>query len=128
MELNDYQTQAMSTRMDSCDNHLYMMLEIASEAGELQGKFAKAIRKGRLKFSDNLINSSVMETREEMDFDLGVILELGDILWGVAGMAASMGYSLEEVARFNLEKLAKRKVNGTIEGNGDGVTREERHA
>jgi len=104
-----------------------MMLEIASEAGELQGKFAKAIRKGRLKFSDNLINSSVMETREEMDFDLGVILELGDILWGVAGMAASMGYSLEEVAKFNLEKLAKRKANGTIEGNGDGVTKEERH-
>jgi hypothetical protein len=34
-----------------------------------------------------------------------------------------MGWSLEEVAQQNLDKLAARKVAGTIDGNGDGIIR-----
>jgi hypothetical protein len=36
-----------------------------------------------------------------------------------------MGWSLEEVAQQNLEKLAARKQAGTIDGNGDGIIRDK---
>lgn len=38
----------------------------------------------------------------------GVTDELGDLLWYVAEVASANGYSLEEVARRNLEKLKNR--------------------
>lgn len=46
MTLNEYQDKAMSTCMESCNNPLYMLLMLGEEAGELNGKFSKAIRKG----------------------------------------------------------------------------------
>ena len=49
--------------------------------------------------------------------------EIGDCLWGIAGICAVMGWSLEEVAKQNLDKLAARKAVGTIDGNGDGIIR-----
>ena len=52
--------------------------------------------------------------------------EAGDILWQLSGLCTVMGWSLDDVARHNLEKLAARKQNGTIAGSGDGVTKEER--
>ena len=44
----------------------------------------------------------------------------------MSGLCTVMGWKLEDVARYNLEKLAARKQNGTIAGSGDGVTKEER--
>jgi hypothetical protein len=52
-----------------------------------------------------------------------VAKECGDILWGVAGMCEVMGWTLEDVAQMNLDKLAARKAIGTIDGNGDGIER-----
>jgi hypothetical protein len=34
--------------------------------------------------------------------------EAGDILWQLSGLCSVMGWSLEDVAKMNLEKLAKR--------------------
>ena len=45
--------------------------------------------------------------------------ELGDIQWQLAGLAHVMGFSLEEVAEKNLEKLASRKQRNLIDGDGD---------
>ena len=126
MELNEYALKAMTTRMPSCDNPLYMLLEIASEAGELQGKFAKAIRKETIVFKGGNDFESAMSSEEYGEWIEGVASELGDILWGIAGLSSQLGFSLEGIARMNLEKLAKRKKNGTIDGCGDGVTKEER--
>lgn len=126
MRLNEYQAQAMTTRMVSCDNPLYMLFEIASEAGELQGKFAKAIRKEDIEFLGDNDFESNMSSEDYAEWLEGVLHELGDILWGIAGLSLCLGSSLENVAKMNLEKLAKRKANGTIVGNGDGVTKEER--
>jgi hypothetical protein len=39
----------------------------------------------------------------------------------IAGLANVYGYTLEEIAQMNLDKLAKRKEAGTIEGEGDGI-------
>ena len=118
MTLNEYQNKAMSTRMTSCDNVLYMLLEIGSEAGELQGKFAKAIRKETGKFDFNEFQSN-MSSEDYADWLEDVLHEVGDVLWGVAGICEELGFSLEQVAQMNLEKLASRKQRGVISGDGD---------
>ena len=46
MKLNEYQERAMKTRMKSCDNFSYMMLNLVGEVGEFAGKVAKMIRRG----------------------------------------------------------------------------------
>lgn len=45
--------------------------------------------------------------------------EAGDIAWQLAGLCHVMGWSLEDVCRQNLDKLASRKQRGVIDGSGD---------
>lgn len=111
MELNDYQRQAMTTRMRSCDNFSYMMLNLVGEVGEFASKVAKQIRK-----EEASINGNELWTTMETE---ALMLEAGDILWQLAGLCDAFGWSLEEVAQANLDKLASRKERGVIDGNGD---------
>lgn len=115
MELNEYQNRAMGTCMLSCDNFAYMFLNLVGEAGELASKAAKLIRKGEARIEDNNIclTGASIGTWEDM------LLELGDILWQVAGTAHALGVNLDVVAQRNLDKLASRKQRGVIDGNGD---------
>lgn len=119
MTLNEYQQQAMSTCMTSCDNFGYMFLNLVGEVGELASKVAKGIRKEEVFLFDN----DLRYTRG-IDEDIAKIKhiqEIGDCLWMIAGLAKSYGYTLEEVAQKNLQKLAARKQAGTISGDGDGI-------
>ena len=111
MELNEYQKQAMTTRMRSCDNFSYMMLNLVGEVGEFASKVAKQIRKEEASINGNELWTT-MNTESLM-------LEAGDILWQLAGVCDAFGWSLEEVAQANLDKLASRKERGVIDGNGD---------
>lgn len=119
MTLNEYQQQAMSTCTQSCDNFGYMFLNLVGEVGELASKVAKGIRKEEVLLFDNDlryprgIDGEIAKVKQ--------IQELGDCLWMIAGLARTYGYSLEEVAQKNLDKLAKRKQAGTIIGDGDGI-------
>ena len=126
MELNDYQNKAISTCMDSSRNMSYMAMGLVSEVGELTGKIAKAIRKGDIYIGSESNESDLHYTIgfmadpdrcREWEFDLKH--ELGDILWFAAGIAEVMGWTLEEVAQENIDKLASRKERGVIDGNGD---------
>ncbi|MBU3942519.1 hypothetical protein KKA24_00885, partial [Patescibacteria group bacterium] len=45
--------------------------------------------------------------------------ELGDVLWYLAQLSTELGLSFDDVANFNIEKLASRKERGTIHGDGD---------
>ena len=47
------------------------------------------------------------------------IVRLGDVLWYIAVMADLLGYSLETVALMNAKKLATRKKENKIQGDGD---------
>ena len=119
MELNEYQDKAMSTCMPSCENFSYMALNLVGEVGELMSKVAKDIRKG-----DASIEDDQLRYYREIDWEIARVKhakEIGDCLWMIAGLAKAYGYPLEEIARINLDKLAKRKEAGTIEGNGDGI-------
>lgn len=84
---------------------LYPALGLSEEAGEVAGKFAKAVRD---------CNGKVDDTRKEE-----IRKELGDVLWFVSELATNLGISLEDVAQKNLDKLASRKERGVIHGSGD---------
>ena len=118
MQLNEYQKKAMETCMETCNNPLYMLGLIHEEAGELQGKINKAIRKGHLKFEDNQV--VWLGTVEEFeDFTAECMKELGDVQWAVAGFAHVFSWDLDGVAVTNLDKLADRRIRGVIDGKGD---------
>ncbi len=98
---NEYQNDAMSFRMESA-TALYAVLQVAAEAGEVAGKYAKAIRDGA-----------------PPTFQQDIKKELGAVLWGLAAVALDNGFTLEDVARGNISKLSARKENGTLQGSGD---------
>lgn len=114
MTLNEYQEKAMGTCLPSCDNFSYMMLNLVGEVGELAGKVAKAIRKEELGMYDNRLHIKAFGTPKYQWLDHDLMSEAGDILWQLSGLCKVMGWTLEDVAQGNLDKLAKRKDNGTI--------------
>ena len=128
MEMNVYQKQAMETCMPTCENISYMLLNLVGEVGEFSSKIAKGIRKGEMMIKDNhLCLDSKQFTKDSLErLKESLMAEAGDICWQLSGLCTVMGWDLEEVAEYNLKKLAERKKNGTIAGNGDGTTKEER--
>lgn len=79
----------------------YLHSAISEEVGELNGKYAKAIRKSAAVDSD------------------AVFLELGDIFWNACRLADAYGYTASEVLLGNMDKLEGRATRGTIVGEGD---------
>ena len=122
MTLNEYQNKAMTTCMPSSENFSYMFLNLVGEVGEFASKVAKAIRKGFAEICKNKISrigdTDMLYTQEEE-----LKKEAGDVLWQLSGLCSVMGWTLEEIAQMNLDKLAARKAIGTIDGNGDGIVR-----
>lgn len=126
MELNDYQKKAMTTCMPSSENFSYMFLNLAGEVGEFASKVAKLIRKKQVSIGGPTIPNGLFTElggKELEEVDSGLMKEAGDILWQLSGLCTVMGWTLEDVAQTNLDKLAARKAIGTIDGNGDGIVR-----
>jgi NTP pyrophosphatase (non-canonical NTP hydrolase) len=128
LTLNDYQEKAMSTCMPSCENISYMLLNLVGEVGEFASKIAKQIRKGNLtigsdKYPNCLLHGIDMKGEVHDTINEELKKEAGDILWQLSGICSVMGWSLEDVAQMNLDKLAARKEAGTIDGSGDGIIR-----
>lgn len=123
LTLNEYQKKAMTTCMGTCDNFSYMMLNLMGEVGEFAGKVAKMIRKGQVEIDTMDEKTSEMFPMVSLNnwtYLQGELMkEAGDILWQLAGLCNVMGWSLEDVAQANLDKLASRKERGVIDGNGD---------
>lgn len=121
MELNEYQDRAMTTCMPSCDNFSYMMLNLVGEVGEFASKVAKDIRKEQAMITAWKMNDLGYVERDDLAEEHKTELrkEAGDILWQLSGLCKVMGWTLEDVAKENLDKLASRKERGVIDGNGD---------
>lgn len=101
MKLNEYQSEALGVRLESA-NEMYCILGLAGEAGELCSLVAKAIRDGA-----------------KFDHQQNIKKELGDVLWMLSAIAADNGFTLEDVARANIDKLTSRKERGVLGGSGD---------
>lgn len=121
MTLNQYQDKAMKTCMPSSENVAYMLLNLVGEMGEFASKVAKSIRKGEVAIGHGVDNDLVplMPFDEWMQRSEELKKEAGDILWQLSGLIFTMGWTLEEVAMGNLDKLASRKQRGVIDGDGD---------
>lgn len=119
MTLNEYQKRAMTTCMESCKNDTYMLFGLMAEVGEVADKIAKWKRKKIVRIDgDKLVfRTSCIAVAETYRKEL--LAEVGDSLWFIAGIASVMGFSLEDVARQNLDKLASRQERGVIDGKGD---------
>lgn len=124
MKLNEYQEKAMTTCMPSSANFSYMMLNLVGEVGEFASKVGKSIRKGRAEICNNRL-SMIGDTDMLWEQEQELKKEAGDCLWQLSGICSVLGWSLEEIAQMNLDKLAARKEVGTIDGNGDGILRDK---
>lgn len=128
MTLNEYQQKAMATCMPSCENFSYMFINLVGETGELASKIAKAIRKEQIYIGSNsekednhlMLMPGFAMDKDKLDaFSDAVKGELGDVLWQLSGLCTVMGFTLEDIAQSNYDKLASRKKRGVIDGNGD---------
>lgn len=120
MQLNNYQKQAMETCVDASRNISYMLLNLVGEVGEFSSKLAKAIRKDKASIENNKLRLSPLASREDnRALETALKLEAGDILWQLSGLCSVCGWTLEDVAQANLDKLADRKQRNVIVGEGD---------
>jgi len=109
MNFNEYQDQALTTAIFPKEvAFIYLPLKLVGEAGEVAEKFGKHYRKNGL---------TTIEANSPQAHDL--LAELGDVLWYIAVLANELGYSLEQVASMNINKLKSRQLRGVLEGNGD---------
>lgn len=92
----------------------YVIYGLLSEAGEIAGKVKKGIRGDHKKHGEG-----VMQLWSDPVFVAALTHEVGDCLWYLAMICEEFGLDLNEVGKANLEKLLKRKQNGTIRGSGD---------
>ena len=117
LTLNEYQKKAMRTCLPTSENFSYMFLNLVGEVGEFASKIEKHIRKEKAVINDNrFIIKRFNVTKEEQE---ELKKELGDVLWQLSGLCSVMGWSLNDIAQQNLDKLASRQQRNVIEGNGD---------
>lgn len=103
MDFVEYQRRAAETAIYPSEQGLpYVALGLTGEAGEFANKVKKIIRDG----STPIVWTDLAD-------------ELGDVLWYLAMAADEIGFSLEEIAWRNLDKLRKRQQEGKLGGSGD---------
>ena len=114
MDFNLYQKEAHKTasypygtigKEAHAVDYIYPALGLAEEAGEVAGKFAKAVRD----------NKGIITAERKLE----ILKELGDVQWFIAELCTILGADLEIVMNMNINKLADRKERGVIGGSGD---------
>ena len=104
MNFNEYQKIARSTAVYPEEYKVvYPALGLCGEAGEVADKIKKTIRG----------DSSLDEVTGD------IAMELGDVLWYVATLADDLGVDLEDIAKWNVDKLQRRMKSNKIKGDGD---------
>lgn len=112
MQISDYSSQAISTDLydkegQAIDSHamLEKVFGLVGEAGEVADKFKKILRD-----KDGIATD---DDKKE------IAKELGDVLWYINSVGIYLGFSLEDIAQANLDKVLSRKARGVIQGSGD---------
>lgn len=120
MTFKDYQEQAFSTAdypeygTGSFLAINYLILGLGGEGGECVEKWKKLLRNN---YSEALIKDFKNTITEEMKRK--IISEVGDSLWYIAVLAKELGFTMDEIAQMNLDKLKDRQERGVIKSEGD---------
>tara|TARA_Y100000589_G_scaffold241403_1_gene228932 strand:+ start:62 stop:391 length:330 start_codon:yes stop_codon:yes gene_type:complete len=107
MNFDNYQIEARKTAIypNKGKNFIYPTLGLVGETGEVAEKIKKILRDKNGTF-DN-------------ESKLAIKKELGDVLWYLSNLCDELEFSLDDVAKINLEKLNNRLSRGEISGSGD---------
>ena len=107
MTFEEYQKISRETAIypDKDNNFIYPTLGLVGETGEVAEKIKKVLRDKNAVITE--------ETKKELS------KELGDVLWYFSQLATELGFSLEEIAALNVEKLKSRQERGMLHGSGD---------
>ena len=106
MDFKEYQSSARTTAIYPTKfNIIYPALGLCGEAGETAEKIKKWLRGGG-------------ETLTDEQLQL-IKKEIGDVLWYVANLSEDLGFSMDEIAKENINKLLDRKERGVLHGSGD---------
>lgn len=96
MKFEDYQSAAAVTALypRRFSNLEYPTLGLAGEAGEV-ANIVKKIQRD----NDGVLTEDVRLKLKD---------ELGDVLWYISACADELGLTLDDIAAYNVEKLARR--------------------
>ncbi len=96
LTFKEYQRQASETALypKRLQNLEYPTLGLAGEAGEV----ANIVKKIQRDFGGELTEEIRLKLKDE----------LGDVLWYISACADELGLTLEQIAEFNVKKLAER--------------------
>ena len=96
MKFEEYQAEAKQTALypNRLKNLEYPTLGLAGEAGEV----ANIVKKIQRDHGGMITDETRIKLKDE----------LGDVLWYISACADELGLTLEEIAEFNIGKLAKR--------------------
>lgn len=104
LTLNQYQKMALETAIYP-QPIIYPTLGLTGEAGEVSDKVKKVLRD----------NNSIFTEDKKTE----IAKEVGDVLWYCATLSHDIGYTLEEIAQMNYDKLHSRQLRGKLHGSGD---------
>lgn len=104
MTMNEYQNLALETAVYP-QPIIYPTLGLTGEAGEVSDKIKKVLRDNNSQFT--------------ADKKIEIAKEIGDVLWYCATLSHDLGYTLEDIARMNYEKLHSRQERGKLHGSRD---------
>lgn len=96
MKFEEYQAQASLTALypKRLENLEYPTLGLTGEAGEV----ANIVKKIQRDHSGVITDEIRLKLKDE----------LGDVLWYISACADELGITLNEIAEYNVNKLAKR--------------------
>jgi NTP pyrophosphatase (non-canonical NTP hydrolase) len=99
--INEYQARAKSTAVYK--DQSYPFVALGEESGELQGIWAKHIRKG-----------GTLATLSQAQKDK-ICDEAGDVIWNVANILEDVGIPLTDCLEANVIKLGGRRIRGELD-------------
>lgn len=104
MDFNTYQEKALQTAIYPMPI-IYPALALNGESGEIAEKVKKVLRDKNGIFDD--------KSKKE------IAKEIGDVLWYCVALSKDLGFSFDDIALMNLDKLKSRKDRDKLHGNGD---------
>ncbi|MCS4449153.1 nucleoside triphosphate pyrophosphohydrolase family protein [Clostridium botulinum] len=99
MNFKEYQEKALKTKgnyTDNIDQLINGVMGLTGESGEVIDIVKKYLYQGHHLDKDKIIN------------------ELGDTLWYINLIANSINMSLEDIAKYNIDKLQKDILKGVL--------------